>query len=183
MDIEKKVEELVTPIILNLGFEVYDVIYEKQGQDNVLTIFIDKEGGINIEDCELVNDNITDLLDEKDLIKDQYMLSVSSPGIERLIRKDKHLEANINKKIKVNLYKKLELNKDIGKEFECTLISYDDEFLTIKIDNDQISNNNKKKNKKKDKEENDNLEASIIVMIKKSDVSKMQTVFDWNSIK
>ena len=84
--IEKNVEELINPIVTNLGYKLYDVIYEKEAKDYYLRIFIDNENGISLEDCEKVNNAITEILDEKDYIKDQYFLEVSSPGIERILK-------------------------------------------------------------------------------------------------
>ncbi len=106
---EEKVENLLKPIIENLGYELYDVIYEKEAKDYYLRIFIDKPEGISLEDCERVNDTISDLLDEANYIKDQYFLEVSSPGIERLLRKEKHLKQNIGKEITVNLFKPISI--------------------------------------------------------------------------
>ena len=103
-NIEEKVETLITKTIENLGYELYDVIYEKEAQDYYLRIFIDTKGGISLNDCEKVNGAISDMLDEANYIKDQYFLEVSSPGIERKLRKDKHLQANIGKEITCNLY-------------------------------------------------------------------------------
>ena len=77
--IEKNVEALVKPIIEDLGYELYDVEYVKEGKNYFLRIFIDKEDGIDLNDCEKVNDAINDKLDEKDYIKEQYFLEVSSP--------------------------------------------------------------------------------------------------------
>ncbi len=78
--LENKIQDLVEPIINNLGYQVYDVIYEKEGKDNYLRIFLDGDN-ISIQDCEKVNNGITDILDEKDFIKSQYFLEVSSPRI------------------------------------------------------------------------------------------------------
>ena len=99
--IEEKVENLVKKPINNIGYELYDVEYAKEGKDYFLRIFIDNKNGISIEDCEKVNNVISDLLDEADYIKEQYFLEVSSPGIERVLRKDKHLEQNIGKDINI----------------------------------------------------------------------------------
>ena len=85
--IEEKVETLVKPIIENLGYELYDVEYAKEGKNYFLRIFIDKEEGINLNDCEKVNDAINDKLDEKDYIKEQYFLEVSSPRSWKNIKK------------------------------------------------------------------------------------------------
>ena len=102
--IEQEVENLVTKPIENLGYQVYDVIYKKEAQDYYLTIFIDHENGISIDDCEKVNNEITDLLDEKDLIKESYFLEISSPGIERILRKEKHLIDHIGDEVYVKTY-------------------------------------------------------------------------------
>ena len=80
--LEEKIEKLVEPKIVNLGYELYDVQYVKEGKDYFLRIFIDNPNGISLEDCEKVNNAITDLLDDANYIKQQYFLEVSSPGIE-----------------------------------------------------------------------------------------------------
>ena len=102
--LERKIEDLVKPIIENLGYKVYDVMYQKEGKDNYLRIFIDKEGGIDLNDCEKVNDSVNDILDEKDYIKAQYYLEISSPGLERNLRRDEQFLESIGKKIEVHLY-------------------------------------------------------------------------------
>lgn len=111
--IEKNVEDLITPIITNLGYKLYDVIYEKEAKDYYLRIFIDKDTGISLEDCEKVNNAITEILDEKDYIKDQYFLEVSSPGVERILRKDWQLKENIGKEVEVKLFKPVNGEKTI----------------------------------------------------------------------
>ena len=103
--VETKVEELIEPIVKSLGYKLYDVIYEKEAKDYYLRIFIDNEKGISLEDCEKVNNAITELLDEKDYIKDQYFLEVSSSGIERVLRKDWQIQENIGKEVEVKLFK------------------------------------------------------------------------------
>ena len=85
--IEEKVENLIKQTIKNLGYELYDVIYEKEAQDYYLRVFIDKAEGISLDDCETVNNAITDMLDEADYIKDAYFLEVSSPRIRKAIKK------------------------------------------------------------------------------------------------
>ncbi len=130
--IEEKIEELVTKPITDLGYRVYDVMYVKEGKDNFLRIFIDNDKGISLDDCEKVNDAITDMLDEVDLIKDQYFLEISSPGVERNIRKDKHFEESIGKEVNIKLFKPLE-NKE--KEITGILKGFDKE--TVKIENDK----------------------------------------------
>ena len=130
--IEEKIEELVTKPITDLGYRVYDVMYVKEGKDNFLRIFIDNDKGISLDDCEKVNDAITDMLDEADLIKDQYFLEISSPGVERNIRKDKHFEESIGKEVNIKLFKPLK-----NKEKEITGILKDFDKETVKIETDK----------------------------------------------
>ena len=89
-NIEEKIENRLTNIIEDLGYKLYDVQYAKEGKDYFLRIFIEKEDGeIDLDDCEKVNNAITDVLDEEDYIKEQYFLEVSSTGVEKMIRKEK----------------------------------------------------------------------------------------------
>lgn len=135
--IEEKIEELVTKPITDLGYRVYDVMYVKEGKDNFLRIFIDNDKGISIDDCEKVNDAITDMLDEADIIKDQYFLEISSPGVERNIRKDKHFEESIGKEVNIKLFKPLD-NKE--KEITGILKGFDKETVKIETDkNEEIT--------------------------------------------
>ncbi len=131
-NIEEKVENLIKKNIEDIGYELYDVIYLKEGKNYTLRIVIDNEKGISLEDCEKVNNEITDILDEADYIKDQYFLEVSSPGIERLLRKDWQLNKYIGSKVEVNLFKKDEKG---FKEYIGILKQVDEEYLTIKQDN------------------------------------------------
>lgn len=135
--IEENVKKLLEPIINDLGYKVYDIIYEKEGKDNYLRIFIDKENSIiDLNDCEKVNNAINDILDEKDLIKSSYMLEVSSPGLERRIRSDEHLEMATSKEVEVHTFKPIENSKII----KGILNSFDDN--TIEVDNVKIDKNN-----------------------------------------
>lgn len=127
-NIEQKVEKLIEGKINEIGYELYDVEYVKEGKNYFLRIFIDKDDGIDLNDCEKVNNAITDLLDEANYIKEQYFLEVSSPGIERIIKKDKHLQKSIGKFIDIKLFKKDEKNK---KEYQGVLSKYNNETITI----------------------------------------------------
>ena len=98
-----------------------------------LRIFIDKKDGIDLNDCEKVNNEINDLLDGADYIKEQYFLEVSSPGIERILRKDKHLKENIGKEITIKLFKKDERG---NKEYQGILEQFDED--TIKLVNEIV---------------------------------------------
>ena len=115
-NIEEKVETLLSKTITDLGYELYDVIYEKEAQDYYLRIFIDSPRGIGLDDCEKVNNEITELLDKADYIKEQYFLEVSSTGVERVLRKDKHFQENLGKEIIVNLFKPISLQEQPKEE-------------------------------------------------------------------
>ena len=104
-NIEEKVEKLLEPKIQEIGYELYDVEYAKEGKNYFLRIIIDKPEGIDLNDCEKVNNEITDMLDEANYIKEQYFLEVSSPGIERVLRKDWQLEESIGQEVELKLFK------------------------------------------------------------------------------
>lgn len=152
-NIEEKVETLLKEKIKELGYELYDVEYAKEGKNYFLRIFIDNEKGINLNDCEKVNDGIMDLLDEADYIKEQYFLEVSSPGIERILKKDKHLDLAMGEEIEVNLFKPIDKKKTL----DGTLIGYDESSITMMYENDEIS-------------------------ILRKDISQMKTKYDWGNI-
>lgn len=190
-NIEKSVKQVVEPIINNLGYKVYDVIYEKEGQDNYLRIFIDKDKTIDLNDCEAVNNAITDVLDEKDLIKNQYMLEVSSPGLERRIRDDEQLKANINNLIEIHTYKKIDYStmkdindSDINKNEEAN----DDNHKTKKVKNSKTKNSTSRANDRIVQgllDEFDDNSVTIIVnneklKIEKDNISSIKTVYDWD---
>lgn len=138
-NIEEKIETLLKEKIENLGYELYDVEYVKEGKDYFLRIFIDKPEGIELNDCEKVNNEINDILDTVDYIKQQYFLEVSSPGVERVLRKDRHLESNIGNEVIVKLFKPIEKKKEI----DGVLKSFDNENIIINNEQDlQIARNN-----------------------------------------
>lgn len=133
--VEEKVENLLQDKIKELGYELYDVEYAKEGKNYFLRIFIDNEKGIDLNDCEKVNDGIMDLLDEADYIKEQYFLEVSSPGIERILKKDKHLDLSLGEEIEVNLFKPLDKKKTL----DGILTGYDESSITMMYENDEIT--------------------------------------------
>ena len=135
-NIEEKVESLLKPTIEKLGYQLYDVQYAKEAKDYFLRIFIEKENGaISLEDCEKVNNEIEEKLDTADYIKEQYFLEVSSTGVEKQIRKERHLQENINEMIDVKLFK--QVNNE--KEFIGTLKSFDDNTISIQIEDEIIN--------------------------------------------
>ena len=151
--IEEKVESLLKEKIESLGYYLYDVEYLKEGAEYYLRIYIDKETGIDLNDCEKVSNEINDLLDKADFIKEQYFLEVSSPGIERNLKKDKHFEQNIGKRVDVKLVKKDENGK---KEYEEILKSFNQEEIFI--------------------------EENGIIKIDRKNITKIKTIYDWNNI-
>lgn len=133
--IEEKVETLLKGRIEELGYELYDVEYAKEGKNYFLRIFIDNEKGIDLNDCEKVNDGIMDLLDEADYIKEQYFLEVSSPGIERILKKDKHFDLSLGEEIEVNLFKPINKKKTL----DGILTGYDESSITMMYENNEIT--------------------------------------------
>ena len=133
-NIEEKVYSLLEKTIIELGYSLYDVEYAKEGKDFYLRIFIDKQDGIDLNDCEKVNNVITDILDKADYIKESYFLEVSSPGIERVLRKDKHLEANIGNEVEIKLFKAINNSKSI----KGILNKFDNDNIYIEIENEEI---------------------------------------------
>lgn len=127
---EQKTEELLMPIIEANNFELVDVEYVREGSNWYLRAYIDKEGGINIDDCELVSRALSDKLDEKDFIEDAYILEVSSPGLGRPLKKEKDFTRSIGELIEIKLYKAI--NKQ--KEFEGVLISFTKDTITIECE-------------------------------------------------
>ena len=134
-NIESKVEVLVKPIIEKLDYTLYDVQYVKEGNDYYLRIIIDKNDGISIDDCEKVNNGINDILDEVDFIGDAYFLEVSSPGLERILRKTEHFKQQLGNKIRIKLFKPI--NKQ--KQYEGILKSYTEDLLGLEIENETIN--------------------------------------------
>ena len=123
-----KVRELCEPIVKDFGLSLWDVRYEKEGADWYLRIFIDKEGGVDITDCEKVSRAINTPLDELDPIENAYCLEVCSPGIERELVRDEHFMQFIGADIMVRMRRPIE---GIGKDFCGVLKGYDDGMVTI----------------------------------------------------
>ena len=137
---ESKTEELVQPLVDKNKFELVDVEYVKEAGTNYLRVYIDKEGGITIDDCETISRALSDLLDEKDYIDEAYILEVSSPGLGRPLKKDKDFARSIGEEVDVKLFKPIEKQK----EFSGILESYNDTEVTIRLDEDTVMNFNRK---------------------------------------
>lgn len=127
-DYETRFEKILLPITKENGVEIYDVEYVKEGSDWYLRAYIDKEGGVTIEDCEKVSRAVSDVMDREDFIADAYILEVSSPGLGRTLKKDKHLMKSIGEEVEVKTYKPIEKQK----EFAGILEAFDEESITIK---------------------------------------------------
>ena len=127
---EAKAEELITPILAEHGFELCDMEYVKEAGSWYLRAYIDKEGGITIDDCEVVSRSFSDRLDEVDFIEDSYILEVSSPGLLRPLKKDRDFERKLGTKVEVKTYRM----EDGKKEFEGILKAYDKNTITVETD-------------------------------------------------
>ena len=126
-DYENRTEELLTPIVEVSQVEIYDVEYVKEGSDYYLRAYIDKPEGVNILDCENVSRALSEALDKADFIPDAYILEVSSPGLGRTLKKDKHLEKSLGEEVEIRLYKPV----DKCREFTGVLKSYNADSITI----------------------------------------------------
>ena len=151
MKIEEKVEKIIQNPVENLGYSLYDVYYVKEGKDYFLRVIIDKPTGISLEDCEKVSNEINPILDEENIIKEQYFLEVSSPGIERVLRKEKQLQEAIGENVEVSLFQNLEGEKI----FSGMLQEVTTEYVVLQIEG---------KDKKIDRE----------------NIAQIKTTFDWD---
>ena len=131
--VENRTEELLAPIAEENGVEIYDVEYLKEGSDWYLRAYIDKPEGVNIQDCENVSRSLSDKLDEVDFIDDAYILEVSSPGLGRTLKKDKHLEKSLGEEVELRLYKP----RDKQKEFTGILKSFDADSVIIETEEEE----------------------------------------------
>ena len=126
-DYESRTEKLLDPIIKEHQFELVDVEWVKEAGTYYLRVYVDKEGGITIDDCELVSRALSDLLDRYDFISENYILEVSSPGLDRPLKKDKDFARSIGKEVELRLFKAI----DKEKEFAGVLSAFDKETVTI----------------------------------------------------
>ena len=132
---EKRSEELLLPIVEAQGFELVDVEYVKEGGTWYLRGYIDKPGGITVNDCEAVSREFSEKLDEKDFIEDSYIMEISSPGLDRPLKKEKDYQRSLGRLIEVRTYRPI----DKRKEFCGVLKTYDEDTLTIEEDGTDIT--------------------------------------------
>lgn len=131
---EARTEELLLPIAQANHVEIYDIEYVKEGSEWYLRAYIDKEGGVTINDCEAVSRALSDELDRADFIQDAYILEVSSPGLGRTLKKDKHLQKSLDKDVEIKTYKPVFGNK----EFAGKLKAFNEKTVTILAENEEI---------------------------------------------
>ena len=127
---EQKTEELLLPIVEEHGFELVDVEYVKEGGTWYLRAYIDKPGGIAVDDCEVVSRAFSDILDEKDYIEDTYIFEVSSPGLGRPLKKEKDFVRSMGEEVEVRTYRAI----DRQKEIIGILKGYDKDTVTIEME-------------------------------------------------
>ena len=124
---EQQTETLLEPILADFGFELIDVEYIKEGGNWYLRVYIDKPGGITIDDCEGVSRSFSEILDEKDYIDGSYIFEVSSPGLGRPLKKEKDFQRSLEKELEIRTYRAIEGEK----EFYGILKKYDKNSITI----------------------------------------------------
>ena len=146
----EQIAEIVKPIAEELSYDIYHIEYVKESGEYYLRIYIDKESGIDLNDCEKVSNEINEILDKADYIKEQYYLEVSSPGIERKLRKDKHLEQNISKNVEIKLFKKDNNGK---KEYTGKLKAFNQEEIIIETDKE--------------------------IAIERKNIAQIKTIYEW----
>ena len=127
---ETRTEELITPILDRMNFELVDVEYVKEGGTWYLRAYNDKEGGITVNDCEAVAREMNEILDREDFVEDSYVFEVSSPGLGRPLKKEKDYIRSMGKEVEIRTYRAI--NRE--KEFYGILSAYDENTVTIKTE-------------------------------------------------
>ena len=127
---EFRVEQFLLPLLAQHQFELVDVEYVKEAGNWYLRAYIDKEGGITVDDCEMISRVFSDWLDKEDFIEDSYIMEVSSPGLGRPLKKDKDFARSLGEEVELRLYKP----RNKQKEFTGVLKAYDKETVTIELE-------------------------------------------------
>lgn len=135
LKVEQAVEELLLPIMDDVHCELVDIEYKKEGSQWYLRIYIDKPGGIMIDDCQIVSERISDLLDKSDPIPYSYFLEVSSPGLDRILKKDSDFEKYKGSKVDISLFKPMNGKRKYSGE----LVSLINDELVIRDKSETIS--------------------------------------------
>lgn len=150
--IENKVEDLIKKKIEKLGYELYDVEYAKEAKNFFLRIYIESEKGISLEDCEKVSNEINETLDKSNIITEAYFLEVSSTGVEKVLRKDVHLQKSIGEEVEVKLFKK---DENGNKSYIGTLKSFNEKEIKI--------------------------EANEEINIERKNIAQIKTIYNWEN--
>lgn len=129
-DYESRTETLIRPLIDASHFELVDVEWVKEGQNWYLRVYIDKEGGITVDDCEKISRAFEEILDREDYISENYIFEVSSPGLDRPLKKEKDFERSVGKDVEIKLYRPV----DKTKEFTGVLTDYDKDTVTVELE-------------------------------------------------
>ena len=142
--IAKKAEELLVPVTETFGVSVYDVEYVTENNEKYLRAYIDKEGGVTIDDCENVSRAFEIKLDESGLIDEQYILEVSSPGLGRTLSKDRHLEKSVGESVEISFYKQMVIREDESSSIKSKSIAgilkaFDKDTVTIEDTETEIT--------------------------------------------
>lgn len=151
-NIAERVELLLSPLISELGYRIWDVEYVKEGADWILRITIDSDDIITVDDCEKVSRAVNPVIDEADPIEGFYYLEVSSPGVERVLRRPEHFAACIGEAVEIRLFAP---DEEKRKSYTGILTEYKDGEITIDSD-------------------------GVIKVIAQNKISKIQTVFDFS---
>lgn len=176
--IEELAEALAAPAAEQFGTHIYDVEYVREGQEYFLNIYIDKEGGVTIGDCENVSRIISDALDEEDFIRDAYTLIVSSPGLGRALTKDRHLQQSIGQEVEVHLYQP---HPATGEKDLCgELVSFDEGQIVLLADPPKPSAGKKKRKGRKAAEADDSAEE--VQTVQTAQGEKQQLVIERKTI-
>ena len=131
---EQKTEEILLPIVAEYNFELVDVEYVKEGGTWYLRAYIDKPGGITVNDCETVSRRLSDILDEKDYIDDSYVMEISSPGLGRPLKKEKDFKRSLGEEVEIRTYRMI----DKSKEFTGILRAYDESTVTVELADEKL---------------------------------------------
>jgi len=130
---EQKTEALILPLVEAASFELVDVEYVKEAGNWYLRAYIDKPGGITVDDCELISRSLSDKLDEEDFIDEAYILEVSSPGLGRPLKKEKDFARSMGQSVELRTYRAI----DRQKEFTGILAAYDRDSITLEMENEE----------------------------------------------
>lgn len=136
---EEKTIGYLTPILDELGLSLWDVVFSREGREYYLSAFIDKPGGVTVADCEAVSGRMNEILDREDYITEPYTFVVSSPGLDRPLKRERDFANSIGRDVEIKTYRAI----DGMKEFTGVLRSYDKDTVTVDCDGEERTFNRK----------------------------------------